>query len=94
MVMVAAVSPAMAAVAQDPKEEKAEAEAVEKNPKADPKAKEEEKKEAKKAEEGKKKEMMKTGGISPENAALLALGAGALLVGGGVLVRRAVGRQR
>lgn len=47
------------------------------------KAKTEAKKEEKKEE---KKEMPKTGG--PGNASLLALGAGALLVGGGLLVRR------
>ncbi len=50
------------------------------------KAKAEQKKEEKKKEE--KKEMPKTGG--PGSASLLALGAGALLVGGGLLVRRMV----
>ena len=60
----------------DPKEEKVEA------AKAPPEKKKEEEKEAKKAE------MPKTGGITPENAAFLVLGASALLVGCGLLVRR------
>ncbi len=79
------------AIAQDPKEEKKDAEAVQQDPKADPKAKEEEKKEAKKAEEEKKKEdLPKSGGISGTDAALLGLGATALLIVGGLLVRRVV----
>ena len=60
----------------DPKEEKVEA------AKAPPEKKKEEEKEAKKAA------MPKTGGITPDNAAFLVLGATALLVGGGLLVRR------
>src|SRR5215216_5369255 len=56
----------------DPKEEKVEA----------AKAPPEQKKEAEKAA------MPKTGGITPDHAAFLVLGATALLVGGGLLVRR------
>ena len=55
--------------------------------KEEPKEKAKQKEKAK--EEGKKeekKEMPKTGG--PGSASLLALGAGALLVGGGLLIRR------
>jgi LPXTG cell wall anchor motif len=113
VVVTVATGPALAAAAQDPKEEKLEAEKVvkEKGPEA-PAAKEElkeakkgigdpkeEKVEAAKAppekkaeekKEAKKAEMPKTGGIIPENAAFLALGATALLVGGGLLVRRLV----
>jgi uncharacterized surface anchored protein len=44
----------------------------------------------KQEEEKKKEDLPKSGGISPENAALLAMGAGALLVGGRLLVRRVV----
>jgi hypothetical protein len=43
---------------------------------------------AEEEKEAKKAAMPKTGGISPENAAFLALGATALLVAGGLLVRR------
>lgn len=53
--------------------------------KEDPKMKEEMKK-----EEEKKKDLPKSGGISGSDAALLGLGASALLVGGGLLVRRVV----
>jgi hypothetical protein len=61
----------------DPAEEQREA------TQAPPEKKAEEEKEAKKAA------MPKTGGIiTPENAAFLALGASALLVAGGLLVRR------
>ena len=60
-------------------EAKTEAKAEEK------KAKTEAKKEEKKKEE-KKKDLPKTGG--PATASLLALGAGVLLVGGGLLIRR------
>jgi chromatin segregation and condensation protein Rec8/ScpA/Scc1 (kleisin family) len=70
----------------DPAEEKREA------TQAPPEKKAEEEKEAKKAEEekeAKKADMPKTGGIiTPYNAAFLALGATALLVAGGLLVRR------
>ena len=71
----------------DPAEEKREA------TQAPPEKKAEEEKEAKKAQEGKeakKPDMPKTGGIiTPYNAAFLALGgATALLVAGGLLVRR------
>src|SRR5215204_1698149 len=71
----------------DPAEEKREA------TQAPPEKKAEEEKEAKKAEEekeAKKPDMPKTGGIiTPYNAAFLALGgATALLVAGGLLVRR------
>ena len=70
---------------EEPKEEaKTEAKSEEKKAKSEEKkAKSEEKKEAKKEE---KKDLPKTGG--PGSASLLALGAGALLVGGGLLVRR------
>ncbi len=47
----------------------------------------EEKKGKDKEKKEKMKEMPKTGGV-PINASLLGLGAGALLVGGGLLVRR------
>ena len=60
----------------DPAEEKREA------TQAPPEKKAEEEKEAKKAD------MPKTGGISLDNAAFLALGATVLLVAGGLLVRR------
>ena len=70
----------------DPAEEKREA------TQAPPEKKAEEEKEAKKAQEekeAKKADMPKTGGIiTPYNAAFLALGASALLVAGGLLVRR------
>jgi outer membrane biosynthesis protein TonB len=112
-VTAVATGPALAAVAQDPYEEKKEAEQVvqEKGPEA-PVAKEElkeaakgigdpteEKIEAQKAPPGKEKEekqeakkaaLPKTAGITPGNAAFLALGASALLVAGGLLVRRLV----
>ena len=69
----------------DPVEEKREA------TQAPPEKNAEEEKEAKKAEEekeAKKADMPKTGGIiTPYNAAFLALGASALLVAGGLLVR-------
>jgi outer membrane biosynthesis protein TonB len=70
----------------DPAEEQREA------TQAPPEKKAEEEKEAKKAEEekeAKKADMPKTGGIiTPYNAAFLALGATALLVAGGLLIRR------
>jgi outer membrane biosynthesis protein TonB len=69
----------------DPAEEKREA------TQAPPEKKAEEEKEAKKAQEekeAKKADMPKTGGISLDNAAFLALGASVLLVAGGLLVRR------
>jgi outer membrane biosynthesis protein TonB len=70
----------------DPAEEKREA------TQAPPEKKAEEEKEAKKAQEEnepKKADIPKTGGIiTPYNAAFLALGATALLVAGGLLVRR------
>ena len=53
------------------------------------KAKEVAKEEKKEAEEKKKKEMPKSGGIDLHGAAFLGLGAAALLIGGGLLVRRA-----
>ena len=56
------------------------------------KKKEEEKKEEKKKEEKKKEEMPKTGGL-PINASLLGLGAGVLLVGGGLVAIRANRRR-
>ena len=87
------------------KEEKKEAEAAEKIAKeeeeeakktGDPKEKEEAKKakevakeEKKEAEEKKKKEMPKTGGFDLHGAAFLGLGTAALLIGGGLLLRRA-----
>ena len=64
----------------DPAEEKREA------TQAPPEKKAEEEKEAKKAD------MPKTGGISLDNAAFLALGATVLLVAGGLLVRRLLAR--
>ena len=70
----------------DPAEEKREA------TQAPPEKKAEEEKEAKKSEEekeAKKSDMPKTGGIiTPHNATFLALGDTALLVAGGLLVRR------
>ena len=78
-----------------PKEEKkvAEEKKVEKKEEVKPAPPKEEKKEEKKVaaeekKEEKKKELPKSGGTG--NASLLALGAGALLVGGGLLVRRVV----
>ena len=57
------------------------------------KKKEEEKKEEKKEKkEEKKEEMPKTGGL-PINASLLGLGAGVLLVGGGLVAIRANRRR-
>ena len=62
-------------------------EQVKEEPKEQPKEKAKEKEKAKQeAKKEEKKEMPKTGG--PGNASLLALGAGSLLVGGGLLVRR------
>ena len=52
------------------------------------KAKEVAKEEKKEAEEKKKKEMPKSGGIDLSGAAFLGLGTAALLIGGGLLVRR------
>ena len=82
-----APAPAPKAVAETPKAEaKAEApKAVAETPKAEAKA-EAPKAEEKKAEE--KKELPKTGGNG--TASLFALGAGALLVAGGLLARRIV----
>ena len=53
------------------------------------KAKEVAKEEKKEAEEKKKKEMPKSGGIDLHGAAFLGLGTAALLIGGGLLLRRA-----
>ena len=55
-------------------------------------AQEEKKKEEEKKEEKKKEEMPKTGGL-PVNASLLGLGAGVLLVGGGLVAIRANRRR-
>jgi uncharacterized surface anchored protein len=100
------------ALAQDPEEEKQEAEEAKKQEGPEtPVAKEEEKeaekgigdpaeeqreatqapqeKKAEEEKEAKKADMPKTGGIiTPYNAAFLALGATALLVAGGLLIRR------
>jgi LPXTG-motif cell wall-anchored protein len=46
--------------------------------------------EPEKGKKAKMKEMPKTGGISIGKAALVGLGAGSLLVGGGLVVRRTV----
>ena len=84
VVTVLATGPALAVAAQDPEEEGKEAvEAKKQEGEEAPVAKEEEK-------EAKEPDMPKTGGIiTPYNAAFLALGgATALLVAGGLLVRR------
>src|SRR5215211_5399350 len=111
VVVTVATGPALAAAAQDPKEEQKEAEQVVKAKGPEAPAAKEELKEAKKGigdpkeekveaakappekkkeeeKEAKKAEMPKTGGITPDNSAFLVLGATALLVGGGLLVRR------
>ncbi len=73
---------------EQPKEE-AKAGGTEAKAKAEaPKAKAEEKKAKAEAKKEEKKEMPKTGGLG--SASLLALGAGVLLVGGGLLMRRMV----
>ncbi len=78
MVLIAAATPTMA---QDDKAAKQAQKAAKQAQKAA-------KAEAKAAQPSDKmKEMPKTGGV-PINASLLGLGAGALLVGGGLLVRR------
>ena len=88
-VMVVMVVAAVPAIAQTAQEESKEA-VVAKAEGESPKVVAEEAKEAQKAKakEEAKKEMPKTGGMTVSGAALLALGAGALLVGGGLVVRR------
>lgn len=80
--IVVLASVAVPAMAQDPKaERKAERKAARQAAKAEAKA-------AKAAQpSAKMKEMPKTGGV-PFNTALLGLGASAMLVGGGLVVRR------
>ena len=77
-VVVAIVATAGPAMAQDPKAER--------------KAARQAARQAEKAQNpGAQKQLPKSGGI-PIDASLLGLGAGALLVGGGLVVRRAVRR--
>ena len=81
-VVVAIVATAGPAMAQDPKAER----------KAERKAARQAAKQAQKAQNpGAQKQLPKSGGI-PIDPSLLGLGAGALLVGGGLVVRRAVRR--
>jgi type II secretory pathway pseudopilin PulG len=81
-VVVAVVATAGPAMAQDPKAER----------KAERKAARQAAKQAQKAQNpGAQKQLPKSGGI-PIDASLLGLSAGALLVGGGLVVRRAVRR--
>jgi LPXTG-motif cell wall-anchored protein len=81
MVLIAAAAPTMAQDDKAAKQAQKAAKQAQKAAKADAKA-------AKAAQPSDKmKEMPKTGGV-PINASLLGLGAGALLVGGGLLVRR------
>ena len=81
-VVVAIVATAGPAMAQDPKAER----------KAERKAARQAAKQAQKAQNpGAQKQLPKSGGI-PLDTSLLGLGAGALLVGGGLVVRRAVRR--
>ncbi len=77
-------------IAEEEKEEakKAPPEAKKEEEKEAKAAEKEAKEEKKEAEEAKKKDLPKTGG--PGSASLLALGAGALLVGGGLVVRRLI----
>jgi LPXTG-motif cell wall-anchored protein len=76
--VVVLISVAAPAMAQDPKAERKAARQAAKAEKAAAKA-------AQPSE--KMKEMPKTGGV-PVNTALLGLGASAMLIGGGLLVRR------
>jgi LPXTG-motif cell wall-anchored protein len=81
MVLIAAAAPTMAQDDKAAKQAQKAAKQAQKSAKAEAKA-------AKAAQPSDKmKEMPKTGGV-PINASLLGLGAGALLVGGGLLVRR------
>jgi LPXTG-motif cell wall-anchored protein len=81
MVLIAAATPTMAQDDKAAKQAQKAAKQAQKAAKAEAKA-------AKAAQPSDKiKEMPKTGGV-PINASLLGLGAGALLVGGGLLVRR------
>ena len=81
MVLIAAATPTMAQNDKAAKQAQKAAKQAQKAAKTEAKA-------AKAAQPSDKiKEMPKTGGV-PINASLLGLGAGALLVGGGLLVRR------
>jgi LPXTG-motif cell wall-anchored protein len=81
MVLIAAAAPTMAQDDKAAKQAQKAAKQAQKAAKAEAKA-------AKAAQPSDKiKEMPKTGGV-PINASLLGLGAGALLVGGGLLFRR------
>jgi LPXTG-motif cell wall-anchored protein len=81
MVLIAAAAPTMAQDDKAAKQAQKAAKQAQKAAKAEAKA-------AKAAQPSDKiKEMPKTGGVTI-NASLLGLGAGALLVGGGLLVRR------
>ena len=81
MVLIAAAAPTMAQDDKAAKQAQKAAKQAQKAAKAEAKA-------AKAAQPSDKiKEMPKTGGV-PINASLLGLGAGALLVGGGLLIRR------
>jgi LPXTG-motif cell wall-anchored protein len=81
MVLIAAAAPTMAQDDKAAKQAQKAAKQAQKAAKAEAKA-------AKTAQPSDKmKEMPKTGGV-PINASLLGLGAGALLVGGGLLVRK------
>jgi LPXTG-motif cell wall-anchored protein len=82
--VVVVTSVAAPAMAQDPKAEKQAAKAEKQAAKAEKQAAKAEKQAGAKDQ---MKEMPKTGGV-PVNAALLGLGACAMLVGGGLLVRR------
>lgn len=77
--MTVAVAPAMAQEEKKKEEEKKE--------------KMEEKKDEKKEEKKEEKDLPKSGGL-PINASLLGLGAGVLLVGGGLVAVRASRRDR
>ena len=85
-VMVVAAVPAIAQTAQEESKEAV----VAKQEGEPPKVVAEEAKEAQKAKakEEAKKDLPKSGGMTVSGAALLGLGAGALLVGGGLVVRR------
>lgn len=81
MVLIAAAAPTMAQDDKAAKQAQKAAKQAQKAAKSEAKA-------AKAAQPSDKiREMPKTGGV-PINASLLGLGAGALLVGGGLLVRR------
>ena len=88
-VMVVMVVAAVPAIAQTAQEEAKEA-VVAKAEGESPKVVAEEAKEAQKAKakEEAKKDLPKSGGMTVSGVALLGLGAGALLVGGGLVVRR------